>query len=86
MQGTCHSFQNVIYDYRNLINTFFCISIRWERECLLRNDGHSNRRTNITRLIITFRYYANASNNIENIFKTKQLLGSPSIFNVQVVP
>jgi len=23
MQVTCHSFQNVIYDNRNLINTFF---------------------------------------------------------------
>jgi len=37
----------------------------------VRNDRHSNRLTDITRVIIAFRNYGNASNKIQIILKTK---------------
>jgi hypothetical protein len=52
----------------------------------VRNDRHSIGRTDITRVIIAFRNYGNARNNIQIILKSKLLFGSPSIFKVQHVP
>jgi len=71
MEGTCHSFQNLIYHNRNFKNSVFLISVTWERTCSLYTDRHSNGRTDIMRQIIAFRNYANAINNIESNLKPK---------------
>jgi len=65
---------------------FFLIFVTWERSCSVRNDRNSTGRTDITRLIISFRNYANARNYIESILKTKQVVVYPYIFKVQNVP
>jgi hypothetical protein len=56
----------------------------WQPSRLI--DRHRNGWTDITRLKIALLYRLNASNNIQNIFKTQQLVGSQSIFKFRQVP
>jgi len=50
------------------------MSVTWDDSCSVRNERHSNGRTDITRLNIAFRNYANARNCIESILKSNNKL------------
>jgi hypothetical protein len=58
-------------------------SVQWEQSCSMRPD----RRTDMTKLIVAFRTFANASNNVQNHFTVSlaQLSNSPYTQNLLIL-
>jgi len=48
-------------DFRKIIKyQVYWISVQWEPICSMRADGRTDRQTDLTKLIVAFRLYANA--------------------------